>query len=57
MTAQKLSSREAGLTSRLADPLLNEQVVNLLKCLLQLMSWCALVLFRAASRAGPLYCP
>ena len=28
MTAQKLSSHEAGLTSRLADPLLSKQVVS-----------------------------
>lgn len=57
MTAQKLSIHEAGVTSRLVDPLLHQQVVNPLKCMLLLMSWWALVLFRAVSRAGPLYCP
>ena len=34
MATQKLSSHEARVTSRLADPLLDQQGVNPLKCLI-----------------------
>ena len=51
MTAQKLSSHEARVTTRLSETLLGQQVVNSLKCLLSLMSWWALLLLRAFLRA------